>query len=515
MEAQLVDAKPLGRSDVVERLRVRQIAPVTGRPAELLALFDAQLGEIGWHSTHYDAGIDSVSDAHAASMIELATRCGIKEPRILELGAYAHHSAQIAAETLGGSAVSHDISAASVAVGSKRALERGYRTTHTAVAGDFHSLPFEDDFFDITFIASAVHHTWRPWEVMREMVRVTRPGGVIHLENEPVGRDACLYSYRGNRPEEFTDYERALDNAGLTHTVTSPFPGSRAEKLFGIIENDRIPIEVYERALLSAGKALTWNVDVGACVNSFEIWLIEKRPTIEEIATRILSGVEAASAKFSIVDEAGGLNIPHPDQVWPLAYRIYTALSGMNDGDARAKAKLFGGALKASVIKSGNRGVFQNLLKSSPSGSFRRALRDVDGVLIDDSQAREHGVTFANVLPDPDKGEFGPDWYVMPEDNGSRSLANIGSDCYLPIDCGEGFLILRAYSAAANEPYYFTVTKNSEVVYSHCVARSESHLGKIYINKGDKIVVHHHDKDGLPVDVQFRSRLMPRFVPAG
>jgi hypothetical protein len=138
----------------------------------------------------------------------------------------------------------------------------------------------------------------------------------------------------------------------------------------------------------------------------------------------------------------------------------------------------------------------------------------VGHVLIDDEVALRNRVDFSNVLPDPENGNFGADWYVMPEEAGHYTLANMGADCHLPIDAGHGFLILRAYSAASSEPYFFSVMRNDELVYSHCVARAESHLAKIYLQQGDEVNIHHHDYEGEPVDAQYHSRLIPRFVVA-
>lgn len=40
-------------------------------------------------------------------------------------------------------------------------------------------LPFADDSMDVTLSSNVVEHTGRPWQMCDEMIRVTRPGGVI------------------------------------------------------------------------------------------------------------------------------------------------------------------------------------------------------------------------------------------------------------------------------------------------------------------------------------------------
>ena len=57
---------------------------------------------------------------------------------------------------------------------------------------DARSTPFADDMFDATISNTLVHHIANPEPVIREMKRVTRPGGVIFI------RDLC----RPDTPDE-------------------------------------------------------------------------------------------------------------------------------------------------------------------------------------------------------------------------------------------------------------------------------------------------------------------------
>ena len=499
----LSQAKP-DTADITTVLKQRWISPPSGRVASLLNEFGAQLGEIGWHVPQAaPAESTEQSIAFADQMCSLAKEAGLSRPRILELGAYINHSAHIAASRLGGTAVTHDISAASVRLGQQRAKDAGIEVENWAVAGDFHSLPFADGAFDLVFIASSVHHTYRPWLVMQEMIRVTRPGGVIHIENEPITRTACLFQFRGNRPESFTAYERELERLGLTTTVSSPFPGTRAELLFGMIENDRIPLKVYEDNLRPAGRVLEWTYKEDVPFGSFEAWLMEGR-TAQECADKLFELLNEAAEAFTVEDLANGFTLPGADEVWPLAYRLPDAIEAAKK-DEKARAELFGTGLRASIVKSGE-GQIGTL--------FSRGLREDDGVFVDDSKARGLGVTFSNVMADPEVGQFGPDWHIMQEASGAYTLANEQAVCTLPVDLGPGFLILRAYSVKADKPYRFTVLRDDEVVYSLWVVSSVSHLAKIYMEGGERIQISHHDDDGLPVDVRYFTRLLPRFVRA-
>lgn len=45
--------------------------------------------------------------------------------------------------------------------------------------GSAHKLPFADETFDITFCHQVLIHIGTPWEALREMIRVTKQGGII------------------------------------------------------------------------------------------------------------------------------------------------------------------------------------------------------------------------------------------------------------------------------------------------------------------------------------------------
>lgn len=50
------------------------------------------------------------------------------------------------------------------------------------VVCDAHNLPFQGDTFGLVLAAQVLEHTSRPWRVARELMRVTRPSGVIQVE---------------------------------------------------------------------------------------------------------------------------------------------------------------------------------------------------------------------------------------------------------------------------------------------------------------------------------------------
>src|SRR5262249_4568390 len=194
---------------------------------QIIECYGPQLGEVVWHSLHVDNRIAAMSEQHAASILRVVDRCPVRPVgrpiRILEVGAYAHYGAHRAAAMLDGVSVVHDVSPASLRLGLEGARAAGIDVNATLVAGDFHDLPFSSDYFDVVFCASSIHHTFRPNRVLQEMLRVTRGGGALQLENEPIGRALSFYGFRSNRHAEFTPFEAELARRGTLFTFSSPF----------------------------------------------------------------------------------------------------------------------------------------------------------------------------------------------------------------------------------------------------------------------------------------------------
>lgn len=80
--------------------------------------------------------------------------------------------------------------------------------TVVEVMADAHRLPFVDGVFDVTYCRSTIHHLDRPRLAIREMARVTRPGGRVVLASEPV---ASVLDRRSEYLDGVFDYEEGLN----------------------------------------------------------------------------------------------------------------------------------------------------------------------------------------------------------------------------------------------------------------------------------------------------------------
>jgi len=502
----------------------------------ILQTYGPQLGELAWHALHVDAALGEMSGKHAASMLQTVAKYRLKPAgrpiRILEMGAYAHHGAHLAAAGLGGESVAHDVSPASLRVGLQGAKAAGIAAEVTLVAGDFHDLPFSTGYFDLVFCASSVHHTWRPWIVLQEAMRVLRPGGALRLENEPVGRALCFYAFRSNRAPEFTPFEAELDRRGLLWTISSAFPGSRPEMLFGMIENDRIPLHMLTAPLAEAGRIAS--ISLGPLMRGFEervLALPRDRGLEAALAGLLIAEIDAVRPKLTERDILLGAKLPATDDIWRLTYEVAPRLRRLSRlsrfrrfgrrAARRELAMLFGAGLQATVIKRGF---------GRPAATlFRRHLEAQDQVLNDlpalpgvrlDLAARSLpaiGEADLAALPDTYPPE---DWQIHREEAGLLSMLNLRaqSRIVLPGLPSEAMLLLRFFAVAAAEPYRIGLSlPGAGQIASVIVAQSESFLLRELLPQGCKeIVIETNSMDGDALEVPQHVRLgVCRLVPVG
>ncbi|NQU37359.1 MAG: class I SAM-dependent methyltransferase [Actinobacteria bacterium] len=90
----------------------------------------------------------------------------------------------------------------------------GRQPSAKTVIGDGRCLPFATDSFDITYSSNVAEHVASPWQMADEMVRVTKPGGIVYLSY------TLWYGPWGGHetaPWHFLGGRRAADRYTRTH----------------------------------------------------------------------------------------------------------------------------------------------------------------------------------------------------------------------------------------------------------------------------------------------------------
>lgn len=490
------------------------------------AVYAAQLGEIAWHEITVDPSIAAMTAEHTARVRLAIDSLLVREPgrplRFLEVAPYCHYTAQEIAASHGAETHAFDISPDSLRTAARLAREAGVAGEAVGTAGDFHDLPYRDDWFDVVFVASAVHHTWRPERVVAEMLRVLRPGGLLMLDNEPVGGRLCLYRFRSNRAESWTPFERALADHGALHAISSPFLGSRPEELFGMVENDRIPLSVWEQAVAGHDR-LGW--DLVPVVSAFEA-AVEASGGGDPAAARDGLG-RALAAAAPLLDARArslGFALPTSAEVDGLLASARTLAAGIavaRDPAERLgrRADAFGAALRALVRKRGHG-------PAATGEAFRRDLPIDRGVRIDlpRDAAVEIGLDRV-LLPtiEPAAAEAlaatypAGEWMFHTEGNGVHVEMNLGATATirLPPRDEDGILLLRWYAVASEAGVFRVRFAVGDAIEEHAVAQSESRLARLFVTAGaDRVSVSLLGPDDAPAHLPMHVRVtVCRLVP--
>jgi ubiquinone/menaquinone biosynthesis C-methylase UbiE len=125
-------------------------------------------------------------------------------------------------------------------LGQARRLCRGDRGRILLRAGDGAALPFATARFDVTLAVTVILHVADPLRVVREMVRVTRAGGRVAVQDQDFGQVAAAHPDR-----ELTD--RIMDGVAA-RIYPEPYSGRRLPGLLRTagLERVRLLTDVYQ-----------------------------------------------------------------------------------------------------------------------------------------------------------------------------------------------------------------------------------------------------------------------------
>ncbi len=323
------------------------------------------VGEYAWHSVTVDPRIAEMSREHYKLIRQVMESSfpgrSLADLNVLEVACYAHTTGYDLAQDLKCDVTLFELSAATLRLG--RSLAGAAAVQPRLVIGDFHQLPFPDASFDFVFICSALHHTWNFEQVARELMRVVRPGGVLFIENEPVKRAACFYKFRCNREGDFTPLEKHLATEGWLRTFAEPYVGSRPETLFGMIENQQMPLVRLLDVFRESGLAEKIEVYPEICMGPRErAWFDARAEGVGSLTTRIEREIRAAllAARPLVgpVETGLGFTLPDETEVGAVAARTAERLCTLSGDPVGAEfrcglADAFGAALRLTVRRTG------------------------------------------------------------------------------------------------------------------------------------------------------------------
>jgi SAM-dependent methyltransferase len=469
------------------------------RPAQAGSDLDSELapllGEYAWHSLTRDPRLEEVSEEHfsVVSTVLAGAGCDIGEDsRILEVASYAHTTGYMLHQRLRARTDLLDISPSTLRLGRRLAREQGLPTDGTrCVAGDFHELPYADAQFDGVYICSALHHTWRWQQVLKEMIRVLAPGGILLLENEPCRRRFCHYRFRANRRDQYGPLEAQLDRLGILRTVAEPFPGTRPESLFGMVENQTMPIAALCGALAAGCKPVAMTINCDPCIGDLENGMVARRRGGKDACTRwlveeMLQRVDAARAAISAADRGMGFGLPSRDEIEELCASAVDALAALPSDSSSPDfriglADVFGASLRVAVRRNGVR---------RGTAAARLALEQPveDGVVYAFPPRISHLLDPRSaLLPDIQSGSidalnatFPPaDWAMSVSAEGLRSLAPTNGHARFGVNVaapGSLLILVRLYIVVEEQPFRVMLCSGEEEVAGFDAYRTDSVL---------------------------------------
>ena len=460
----------------------------------------AILGETAMHSVTVDQRITNESKVHSDALLPVIKQLSktlqrTRPVRILELAAYAHTTGYDLQDSCDVEVVLADISTNTLALGEKIAKEIYSSEVIDAVdrvVVDFHDLQFPDEAFDIVFMASALHHTWDWQIVLNEMARVTQPGGVIYLYNEPCLREFCFYGFRTNRPDSFSEFEHALEENGTLRTFAEPYFGSRAEALFGIIENQTIPLSALINSLESVGNITHLVVTPEICMGSFEHELIALRTQgVEKVSARIREQLSQSASAVSVgsAEHAMGFQLPHQAEINGFAERMASRLCetlSVSDPDIFhiELAKIFGAGVETRIRKKGN--LSQSKVDINLDDDFEK---NSLGVMIGYPKSIDrilHTITdYAPSVQNSDKAQLRlffpePAWLPSVAENGIQIIllqTHKGEIHFSDLNQHEQLhVLMRLYVGYDGSPYRISLLINDQQIVYYDVYQNDSIL---------------------------------------
>ncbi len=86
-----------------------------------------------------------------------------------------------------------------------------------AIKGDFHNLPFDNDYFDAIYADNTIEHSFSPHRVLEECFRTLRPGGLLAMCVPPDARNPDYITPNHNWRMDSDEIRARLEDIGFEH----------------------------------------------------------------------------------------------------------------------------------------------------------------------------------------------------------------------------------------------------------------------------------------------------------
>jgi len=478
-----------------------------------------QIGEISQHSINGDKKIVETSNWYFGliqSVLDRQKSILKRKPlRFLEIASYRHIIGYMMSQKYGAEATIFDLSKNDLESARLMALDSKYDDNVTLVTGDFHSLPFEDAYFDFVFISASIHHSRTPERIINEAMRVLSADGLFYSQREPCKRLFCYYGFLANRPSDYTPFEKHLHQREMMRIFSSPFPGARNALVFGRVENDLIPLQFYYDTYAMHGEIKEQVLYHDGLLTKLDKEILTLAETAKEpqlaafIEKRLNEETAQALPLLGTKERLLSFKLPTDAENREMSLKVSKALKmrpANKDSVAwkRAMAEIFGASLRFVVERKRMQSGAQNTLKWFPFKGNRRSigigersdkkfkcdLRKIGNVYDDPMLSKQYGLELWNpLLPDIQtssqeklRAVFAvDDWDYFDPGNGFITMRNRTSPARLNL-LGHEFpaaLIIR-YRPLLNDAELARVTFRcgSEVVIEELVAQAEDRLAK-------------------------------------
>lgn len=497
---------------------------------------DAQLSEIIWHSFSLDPRILQMSHERFDKIDYLNKKYNFfinANSNVLEIAANNHITSYMIAAKYKSSGIVLDISKEALSQGralAKQTFGDQILMSVKSIAGDFHNLPFESGSFDFIFVSHAIHHTNRPETLIREMLRVLKPEGLLLITEEPVKREMSIYQFNVNRKESFTPFETHLyesGNLGLIAYPSSPH-GSRPEELFGVIENYKIPLQDLRNLFKESCSIIEewatpsedWNLE-----QSFDRHLLnqiikihDEKELRHDIEVNLRKNLEIANNLFTDINQLMGMTkvninaavdivMKQIDDAKKLAYKIDAESVFTVD-----HLNLFGGMYGCLLRRISHK--YQN--------SPKRIIKASDILDVhQDFLESEHTLVDLNVKELPDiqintahnlLGTYpADDWSIYRDPYKIQSCVNKKALMKVNFKTVQkkGVLLCRYYGVFEKDPYKVVIKIGEIQIGSHTICANETRLFKAYLNQLDgPLIFDLQTLNGQPLSINPENRIL-------